>query len=196
LAARGASGRRRFRGASIRRVAPLPVQLGGCRVRAHNTVAKEFAETAVTRLLMTPPSGLTGPEDFSLGGLMLLVYIGIGGLLGTLARYGLGGWVQDRAGTWMPWGTLTVNLTGSFVLGMVMQAAQGLPMTPELRGLLTIGFCGGFTTFSTLAYEAVTFIQQGQWGRAVLYTAGSVAAGLIALVAGLVVGQSLARTGG
>jgi fluoride exporter len=127
---------------------------------------------------------------------MLLLFVALGGLVGTLARYALGGWVQDWAGTWVPWGTLAVNLIGSFVLGFVMQAAEVVPLSPELRGLLTIGFCGGVTTFSTLTYEAVRLLQQGQWGRAALYALGSLTLGLIALAGGLAAGQSVARTGG
>jgi CrcB protein len=127
---------------------------------------------------------------------MLLVYVALGGVLGTLARYALGGWIQERAGTWLPWGTLTINVIGSFVLGVVVQSAQAMPIPPERRGFLTVGFCGAFTTFSTYAYETIALLQHGELARAALYALGSLAVGLLALVLGLAAGQALVQPGG
>jgi fluoride exporter len=127
---------------------------------------------------------------------MLLVYIAVGGVLGTLARYAVGGWIQERAGTWLPWGTLAVNAIGSLVLGVVMQATQVMAVSPERRGFLTIGFCGAFTTFSTYSYETVTLLQHGELTRAALYAFGSLIVGLAALALGLVAGQALVQPGG
>lgn len=77
---------------------------------------------------------------------------------------------------------------GSFVLGLVVSFIQVSVVAPELRALLTVGFLGAFTTFSTFAYEAVLLVQGGEWGRAVAYLGGSVVAGLVAVVAGIWLG--------
>jgi CrcB protein len=116
---------------------------------------------------------------------VLYLYLAAGGVIGTLARYGLGQWIPGWAGTGFPWHTLFINLSGSLVLGFAMRAFQTLPVTPEVRGLVAVGFCGAFTTFSTYSFETVTLIQEGQWGRASLYAAGSVALGVLAVFAGM-----------
>ena len=116
---------------------------------------------------------------------MLLFYLAIGGAAGTLARYGLGGWVQGWAGAGFPWGTFAVNLAGSFLLGLFIRLADAPALAPELRAMLTVGFCGAFTTFSTLSYETVVLLQKGEWGRAAAYSLGSLALGLVALAAGM-----------
>ena len=126
---------------------------------------------------------------------MLYLYLAIGGVLGTLARYRMGGWVPGWAGTWIPWGTFAVNLIGSFVLGLAVQAASALPLSPEVRGLVTVGFCGAFTTFSTLMYETAVLLQDGQWGRAAAYAFGSLALGLVAMFLGFAAAPLLTRTG-
>jgi CrcB protein len=116
---------------------------------------------------------------------VLYLYLAAGGIIGTLARYGLGKWIPTWAGTDFPWHTLIINLTGSFVLGFAMRASETLPVSPEVRGFVTVGFCGAFTTFSTFSFEAVTLMQEGQWARAAAYALGSVALGLLAVFAGL-----------
>ena len=116
---------------------------------------------------------------------MIYLYLAAGGVAGTLARYGLGKWIPTFAGTSFPWHTLAINLTGSFVLGFAMRAAEAWPVSPEARGMVTVGFCGAFTTFSTFTFEAVTLMQEGEWARAGLYAVGSVLAGLAAVLAGM-----------
>lgn len=127
---------------------------------------------------------------------MLLLYLAVGGVLGTLARYGLGSWVYSWAGSALPWGTLLINVLGSFVLGFVVRASGALSISPELRGLVTVGFCGAFTTFSTYTLETVILAQQGEWGRAALYALGSLGLGVLAMIAGLAAAGLFARTGG
>lgn len=127
---------------------------------------------------------------------MLWAFLAVGGVVGTLARYYMGGWVHGWAGIWIPWGTFAVNLLGSFVLGFAIRAAALLPVSPELRGLATVGFCGAFTTFSTFMYETAILLQDGQWARAALYAFGSLALGLIAIVMGFAAASFLTRTGG
>lgn len=116
---------------------------------------------------------------------MLYLYLAAGGAAGTLARYGLGKWIPTWAGTEFPWGTLTINLLGSLVLGFAMRAFETAPVSPEVRGLVAVGFCGGFTTFSTFGYETVALLQGGEYGQAMAYALGSVAAGLVAVMAGM-----------
>ena len=127
---------------------------------------------------------------------MILLYIALGGVAGTLARYGVSGWVHGWAGTWLPWGTLIVNLAGSLVLGFAIRASEALAVSPELRGLMTVGFCGAFTTFSTFSFETIALMQEGEWWRAGLYAFGSLGAGLAAMAGGLLLAEITMGTGG
>lgn len=123
----------------------------------------------------------------------MLLYISIGGLLGTLARYSLQGWIQTRSGVGaFPVGTLVINLAGSFVLGFVIRYATGSTVvSPEMRAALTIGFCGAFTTMSTFSYESMTLLSDGEYLRAALYMGGSVGGCLAAVVVGTAVAERL-----
>jgi len=116
----------------------------------------------------------------------MIASIAFGGLLGTLARYALQGWVQARAPAGaFPVGTLLVNLTGSFILGVVMRFALGSTVvSPELRAGLAIGFCGAFTTMSTFSYESMTLLAHGDYWRAASYIGGSVVGCISAVMAG------------
>jgi len=122
---------------------------------------------------------------------MTALFIALGGAAGALARYGLGGWVQNRAGFAFPWGTLAVNVAGCLLLGLAAGLFQGVRLTPDLRALITIGFLGAFTTFSTFGYETVVLIQEGAWVRAAAYALGSVAIGIVAVWVGLRLGAVL-----
>lgn len=116
----------------------------------------------------------------------MLVYIALGGMLGTLARYVLQGWVQQRSGlATFPVGTLAINLTGSFVLGLVIRLATGSTViSPDLRAGLTIGFCGAFTTMSTFSYESMKLFADGEYWYGGLYMGGTVIGCLAAVIAG------------
>ena len=108
------------------------------------------------------------------------------GALGTLARYGLQGLVQDRTGSSFPAGTLAVNILGCFLLGGVAEyALTHLSIPPEWRVGITVGFLGAFTTFSTFTFEAVRLMQDGEWARAGTYLMASVLGGMLAIVAGM-----------
>jgi CrcB protein len=124
---------------------------------------------------------------------MLYLYLAAGGVLGTLARYGLGGSIQSWTGLAFPWGTLGVNLLGSFVLGFLIRAAEAMTLSSDMRAFLMAGFCGAFTTFSALTYETVVLTQNGEWTQALLYAGGSVVFGIAAVVAGLSVGNVAMR---
>lgn len=118
--------------------------------------------------------------------------VALGGALGSVARVGLSDLIQRRWGGAFPAGTLAVNLAGSFVLGLIVEyALSSTAVSREARVLLTAGFCGGFTTFSTFALETVRLAQDGDHVRAAGYVAASVLLGLLALAAGLFLARAL-----
>jgi fluoride exporter len=122
----------------------------------------------------------------------MLLYIATGGLVGTVARYLLQGWVQTRSGTGFPLGTLAVNVAGSLALGFLIRYATGSTVvSPEVRAALTIGFCGAFTTMSTFSYESVALLGDGEYLRASLYMGGTIAGCVLAVVAGTVMAERL-----
>ncbi len=116
----------------------------------------------------------------------MIVYIALGGVLGTLARYVLQGWVQQRSGlATFPVGTLAINLAGSFLVGFVIRLATGSTLIqPDLRAALTIGFCGAFTTMSTFSYESMKLLADGEYWYASLYMGGTVIGCLATVIAG------------
>jgi CrcB protein len=123
---------------------------------------------------------------------MDLVLVGIGGFAGAIARRVMDLWVSDRAGSAFPFGTLVINLSGSFLLGLLFAWATERDVLPaSIRGPVLIGFIGAYTTFSTWMLESWRLVEDGAWGLAVLNLAGSVALGLVAVVAGLALGRSL-----
>lgn len=122
----------------------------------------------------------------------MLWYIAIGSALGGVSRYLVGGLVQRASGAGFPTGTLVVNVTGSFLLGLFLRYGLETPtLTPELRAFLTIGFCGGYTTFSTFSYEAVALLEDGQWSRAAFYMGASLLLSLAATLLGLMAARGL-----
>jgi len=91
-----------------------------------------------------------------------LLWICVGGAAGTGARYLLSGWILQRLGGAFPYDTLSVNVVGSFVLGVLMQVALATQLlSPTLRLALTTGAMGGFTTYSTFNYETLKYFQEG-----------------------------------
>ena len=122
----------------------------------------------------------------------MIWYIAFGSALGGAARHLLGGWIQSRAGPDFPVGTLVINVTGSFLLGLLYRyAADSAAITPEVRAMLTIGICGGYTTFSTFSYETVRLLEEGEFGRAGLYIGLSILLSVAAAFLGLVAGREL-----
>jgi len=123
-----------------------------------------------------------------------LLVIGLAGAVGAVSRYVTSGWVQTLTGGFFPWGTMVVNVAGSFVLGFVMVWFRSTTTSAELRDLITVGFLGSFTTFSTFSYETSAMLRDGEWWRAGGYTAGSVALGLLSVVLGGVIAAALSQT--
>lgn len=116
---------------------------------------------------------------------MLLLFIAIGSALGGVSRYAVGLALQPRFPEGFPGATLVINITGSLLLGFLLRAALGsTSVSPEMRALLTTGFCGGYTTFSTFSYETATLLEGGQYGRAATYVLLSVGVSLLATFAG------------
>ncbi len=102
-------------------------------------------------------------------------FIAIGGALGALSRYWLSNYINEKIHTHVHFGTLTVNILGSFLIGiMYVLIAEKLYLHPEWRNVIIIGFLGAFTTFSTFSLEAITFIENGQIGVAGAYVLASV----------------------
>ena len=114
------------------------------------------------------------------------------GALGTLARYGLQGLVQERTGPSFPSGTLVVNLLGCLLLGVIGQySLNHLSIPPEWRVAITIGFFGAFTTFSSFGWETVHMLEDGEWLRASAYVLASLVAGILAVMLGIRAGNAL-----
>lgn len=111
--------------------------------------------------------------------------VGLGGFLGAMARYGVGMWVGQRWGRSFPLGTLVVNVTGCFFIGLVMQVATDrLLLSPQWRLFLVIGFLGAYTTFSAFEFETGALLADGEMLYALMNVAVSVIAGFAALKLG------------
>ena len=123
---------------------------------------------------------------------MPLILIGIGGFAGAISRYLVDGFVTDRTAGAFPWGTLVVNATGSFVLGLLFAATTERAIFPsEIRGPVMIGFIGAYTTFSTYMLESWGLVESGSYGAAIANLGGSVVVGLVAVAAGLAIGRAI-----
>lgn len=117
---------------------------------------------------------------------MRIFWIVVFGAIGTLARYSLQGFVQFRTLGTFPTGTLAVNLSGCFLVGLIGQfTLNHLVVSPDWRVAITIGFFGGFTTFSSFGWETIKMLEDGEWARAALYVTASVLAGLLLAWAGI-----------
>lgn len=122
----------------------------------------------------------------------LITAVAVGGALGSVARYLLGAFIQDRVSAALPVGTLVINVVGSLLLGFFVQL--GLDTTafsPEIRFFLTTGFCGGFTTFSTFTYETYRLVEDSEYGTAGIYVVASVALSLLGCALGMGVARRL-----
>jgi len=174
----------------------------------HNQ-AMEFAETVRAERTATRPEVRTddscvprGAQEFFVvtapaadakaREIVRLLFLMIFGAAGTLARYGLDGWIQYRASPGFPFGTLTINILGCFFLGLVGQfGLNHLSVPPDLRIGLTAGLMGGFTTFSTFGWDSVRMFESGEWLRALAYIGASVLGGLAAMMVGMRAGNAL-----
>jgi CrcB protein len=126
---------------------------------------------------------------------MILVLIALGGAAGSVLRYLIGGRVQHFAPHGFPLGTLFVNVVGCFLAGILIRQFMNIQTHNYLRALMVVGFCGGFTTFSTFSMEAVGLIEGGEYPRAVAYATLSILLCLTATLMGMSVMRLIVGTG-
>ena len=121
-----------------------------------------------------------------------VMLVGVGGFVGAIARYLVDRRVTQWTGGTLPWGTLVINVSGSFLVGLLFALiVERAALSSTFRAPLMIGFLGAYTTFSTLMLESWRMIEDGAWLYAVLNIGGSVALGIAAVVAGVVVGRHI-----
>jgi CrcB protein len=121
---------------------------------------------------------------------MIYLYLAIGSIAGAFARYQLGLWVSsDPHG--FPWATFMINVTGSFIMGFLVEYLSNASANKEMRVMLTIGFCGSYTTFSTFSHEAITLMREGQTGLALIYGGVSFIGAPLAYFGGYFIARSL-----
>jgi CrcB protein len=121
---------------------------------------------------------------------MPLILVGLGGFAGAITRYVVDGAIAERSTGAFPWGTLAVNLSGSFLLGLLFAITTERAILPaEIRGPVLIGFIGAYTTFSTYMLESWRLVESGAVGLALANLLGSLALGMVAVVAGLAIGR-------
>jgi CrcB protein len=114
-----------------------------------------------------------------------LLIVGTGGFIGTVLRFLVSRYFQENTFSLFPWGTLTVNIVGSLLIGIFYgMSERGNMLTPEVRIFLTVGICGGFTTFSSLTNDAFILLQEKEWLKVSLYASLSFFLGLVAVYLG------------
>jgi len=120
------------------------------------------------------------------------IWVGVAGFFGAIARYSLGGWLNDRNHSAFPWETFIINVSGCFALGFVfaLLTERFLPH-PTVRIALTVGFLGAYTTFSTFAFETMRLTEDGAMVLAAANIIASVGVGLLAVYAGTWAGRAL-----
>jgi fluoride exporter len=124
--------------------------------------------------------------------MLTVILIGVFGALGCVSRYFLSGWTYDKLGWGFPWGTLSVNVVGAFIIGLIMELGlRGALIPPILRVALVTGFLGGLTTFSTFSYETFKLIETGRFLVAFGNVLVSVATCLFCTWLGIVVAKVL-----
>ncbi len=118
------------------------------------------------------------------------LFVALGGIVGACCRYAISRFVAKLAGATFPYGTLLINVTGSFILGwfMIWSTERALP-DPRWRMFLAIGFCGAYTTFSSYAFETFAYFEQGQW---VLFATNIIGNNLLCILA-VIAGAAVAR---
>lgn len=123
--------------------------------------------------------------------LVSLCLIGLAGAIGAVARYMLGRLITQHTKSPFPWGTLLVNLSGAFLIGLLLGLTQTRVLTTQIQTILATGFLGGYTTFSTMAWEGVQLGRSGNLRLSLLYLIVTFGPGLLAAALGLLVGELL-----
>ena len=125
---------------------------------------------------------------------MNVLYVALGGAVGSAARYLAGAFIANHFGPDFPWGTFIVNVSGSFLIGVILSLVGGGLLPAGARPFLAVGIMGGYTTFSTYSHESLQLIQDGEFGALALNALGQVALGLTAVYLGVVLGRALGGT--
>ncbi|MBW9067405.1 fluoride efflux transporter CrcB [Agrobacterium pusense] len=121
-----------------------------------------------------------------------IVLVAAGGAIGSVFRYLVGVWSVRLAGVNFPWGTLTVNVVGSFLIGLLVElVARRLNASMEMRLFLVTGVLGGFTTFSSFSLDAASLFERGALGLSAVYVLASLSVSIAAVFAGLALGRNL-----
>lgn len=121
-----------------------------------------------------------------------ILLVAAGGALGSVLRYLVGLWTLRSFGPSFPWGTLTVNVTGSFLIGVFAEViARRFGASAEMRVFLITGILGGYTTFSAFSLDAITLLERGEPVTALIYVASSVLLSALAVFAGLVLMRAM-----
>lgn len=114
-----------------------------------------------------------------------ILIVGFGGFIGTVARFLTSRYFQENIASVFPWSTFTINIIGSLLIGIFFGISEkGDFMSPDIRLFLTVGICGGFTTFSTFSNDAFLLLRQDEWLRFAFYTSMSFFLGLLAVYVG------------
>ncbi len=121
-----------------------------------------------------------------------ILLISAGAILGANARYWIGDWSAQKWGAAFPFGTVLINMTGSFLIGLFLTlATERFMIDPRWRLLIAVGFLGAYTTFSTFSFESFSLINRGQWLLGVLNALGSTLVGILAVSLGVLVAKNL-----
>jgi fluoride exporter len=121
---------------------------------------------------------------------MGVLFVAVGGAIGSVTRYLVGGWIASRFGSAFPYGTLVINITASFIIGFFLAFAQErASLNPNWRLFVAVGFVGGYSTFSTFEYEGIRLLQEREVLLGSIYMIGSVVTGGIAAVGGIALGS-------
>ena len=121
-----------------------------------------------------------------------LLIVGTGGFVGTVLRFLVSRYFQENTFSLFPWGTFTVNIIGSLLIGIFYgMSERGNLLSPEIRIFLTVGVCGGFTTFSSLTNDAFMLLQEKEWLKVSLYASLSFFLGLVAVYLGRTIIKSI-----
>jgi fluoride exporter len=124
--------------------------------------------------------------------LLKYVMVGVGGCLGSILRFWLGSYIGSKMGTRFPYGTFVINITGSFLIGMVYALLTTKSQwNPNWQYLVPIGFIGGYTTFSSFEFETLRTVQDGQVGLGLLYVGLSLVVGFGAVWGGMIAGRAI-----
>ena len=121
----------------------------------------------------------------------LFVYVATGGACGSLARFAISNFAARQLGSGFPWGTLLANLSGCFVIGILLALVESWALTPTTKAALVSGFHGSLTTFSTFSSETMAAFQRGQQGVAFSNLAINIVGGLIAVWLGMAVAERI-----